>query len=90
MGDLQRALTGLLNKFSVEGESNTPDFILAKFMLKCLEAFDEATTSRTSWHVTSKEEAATERDAELKRRRLIRDSFGARYEYEKAQSSGTQ
>jgi len=39
-------LTNLINKFSAENDSNTPDYILAKYMKSCLEAFNEATVER--------------------------------------------
>ncbi len=43
-------LTTLLNCYSEENESNTPDFMLAKFMLSCLEAFNVATRERDRWY----------------------------------------
>lgn len=51
MGNLKDELTALLNKFSVENESDTPDFILAEFMIKCLESFKAATNKRTDWYI---------------------------------------
>lgn len=44
--DLER----LLNSHSAENGSNTPDFILACFLLQCLEAFDGAVTHRARWY----------------------------------------
>ena len=43
-------LTTLLNCYSEENEINTPDFMLAKFMLSCLEAFNVATRERDRWY----------------------------------------
>lgn len=43
-------LTSLLNKHSMENNSNTPDFILAKYMLNCLKAFSEAVCRREEWY----------------------------------------
>jgi len=43
-------LTSLINKHSLEGVSNTPDSILATYLLTCLYAFDEATRKRTAWY----------------------------------------
>ena len=43
-------LTTLLNGYSEENESNTPDFILAKYMLMCLENFNVATRERDRWY----------------------------------------
>jgi hypothetical protein len=43
-------LESLLNKYSMENTSNTPDFILADFLMNCLEAFDDATFARSKWY----------------------------------------
>lgn len=48
--NLRKELSALLNSYSRENESNTPDFILADFMLKCLQAFDEAAAERERWY----------------------------------------
>jgi len=42
-------LKNLINKYSVENRSNTPDFILASFMLDCLAAWGAATINRERW-----------------------------------------
>jgi len=44
-GQLQQ----LINSHSMENNSNTPDFILANYLQRCLTAFDEAVTSREAW-----------------------------------------
>ncbi len=43
-------LEQLINRNSMENGSNTPDFILAKFLAGCLEAFDAATHERETWY----------------------------------------
>ncbi len=43
---LRRDMVGLLNRHSLENGSDTPDFILAKYMVTCLEAFDHAVRER--------------------------------------------
>ena len=43
-------LETLINRESRENESNTPDFILAKFLHNCLDSFDEAVRERDSWY----------------------------------------
>jgi hypothetical protein len=43
-------LSALINKYSKENGSNTPDFILAGFLTDCLSAFDKATRVRTAWY----------------------------------------
>ncbi|GAJ21261.1 unnamed protein product [marine sediment metagenome] len=40
----------LINSESMEGISNTPDFILAQYMNSCLEVFVEAVQQRETWH----------------------------------------
>jgi hypothetical protein len=34
----------------VENGSDTPDFILARFLADCLEAFDSAVRTRDDWY----------------------------------------
>ncbi len=46
----QEELAELINKHSKENESNTPDFLLAEFLCKCLEAFNKAVNARKVWH----------------------------------------
>jgi len=48
--DFQRELGALLNRYSIEHASNTPDFILAQFLRAQLTAFAEATESRDKWY----------------------------------------
>lgn len=43
-------LANLINKFSKENGSDTPDYILASYLTDCLEAFDSAVKSRTLWY----------------------------------------
>jgi hypothetical protein len=40
----------IINKYSMENGSGTPDFILANFMAQCLIAFDTATLARDKWY----------------------------------------
>jgi hypothetical protein len=47
----QEELERLLRKHSCEsGCANTPDFILAKYMNDCLQAFSRAVRWRESWY----------------------------------------
>ena len=48
--DFRSELSGLINRHSKEGRSNTPDFILRDFLCCCLNAFDSATAQREKWH----------------------------------------
>lgn len=42
---LEREIASVLNKHSAENGSNTPDFILAEYLLACLAAFNTANNS---------------------------------------------
>lgn len=50
MDDLRTALERLLNQFSAENTSNTPDFVLANYLHASLAAFDEAVREREIWY----------------------------------------
>ena len=40
----------LINRYSIEGRSDTPDFLLADYLDACLKAFEVATRRRDQWH----------------------------------------
>lgn len=46
----QSELEGLINKYSIENQSSTPDFLLAEYMLGCLAVFNTITIKRASWY----------------------------------------
>jgi hypothetical protein len=43
-------LESLINRYSQENGSNTPDFILACYLVRCLAAFNEASRARETWY----------------------------------------
>ena len=43
-------LRALINRHSMENNSNTADFILARYLGQTLRAFDEATIQRDKWY----------------------------------------
>ncbi len=43
-------LRALINRYCKENGSNTPDFLLAAYLMNCLRAFDLATREREKWH----------------------------------------
>lgn len=45
----ERDLASLLNRYSRENGSNTPDFILARYLVQCLDAWNENVSRRTAW-----------------------------------------
>lgn len=47
--ELEEKLSSLLNSESRENDSNTPDYILAEFMMNCLDAFELASNKREVW-----------------------------------------
>lgn len=47
---LQTDLAAVLNRHCVENWSNTPDFILAGYLVGCLEVFAPAVNARESWY----------------------------------------
>ena len=48
--DFERELTSLINRYSLENLSNTPDFILAKVAFDAIISFTEATKTRNDWY----------------------------------------
>lgn len=43
-------LASLLNRHSMENGSDTPDFILAQYLTRQLEVFNEITNTRKRWY----------------------------------------
>lgn len=39
-----------MNRHSLENGSDTPDFLLADYLIHCLEAFDTAVAAREQWY----------------------------------------
>lgn len=50
MSDFKKELEQLINKHSRENNSNTPDFILADYMLTALMTFESAVNRREHWY----------------------------------------
>lgn len=48
--NFQSELAELINKYSRENGSNTPDFILAQYLADCLNAFDAMVNAREGWY----------------------------------------
>jgi hypothetical protein len=47
---LCKDLASLLNRYSRENESNTPDFILADYLIGCLISFEQSVNAREKWY----------------------------------------
>jgi hypothetical protein len=56
MEEFEKDLTVLINKHSVESESDTPDFVLAKYLVKCLQAYELTVVRRDEWYYGEKSE----------------------------------
>lgn len=46
----RKEIEGVINKHCIENNSNTPDFVLANYLIDCLQAFDKAIVSRNKWY----------------------------------------
>lgn len=57
---LRAELEHVLNRHAQENGSSTPDFILSKYLLACLEAFNEATNNRAQWYGHAYSEEGTD------------------------------
>lgn len=47
--EFEKELQHLINKYSLENMSNTPDFILAKYLMQCLFNFNITSNDRETW-----------------------------------------
>ena len=47
--DLEKKLADIINIACRENDSNTPDFLLAEFMMNCLGAFELTSNKREVW-----------------------------------------
>src|SRR6185312_8291231 len=47
---VHEALRAVVNRFSIENHSNTPDFILARFLQDALDVFASAVRKRSEWY----------------------------------------
>jgi len=50
LDEFEKELEHLINKHSLENESNTPDFIIARYLRKSLETFNEAARAKDDWY----------------------------------------
>jgi hypothetical protein len=48
--NFENDLRELINRYSKENDSDTPDTILAQYMNDCLKSFTEATRARDRWY----------------------------------------
>lgn len=50
MEDFKEKLEILINKHSMENGSNTPDYILAEYLVNCLKAFNQSMEEREHYY----------------------------------------
>ena len=55
MADFVIELEHLINRHSMEKDSDTPDFILARYIQNCLDAYAVATRQRDDWYKPKQE-----------------------------------
>lgn len=60
MDECQREIETVLNRYCKENDSNTPDFILATYLMDCLNAFNNAVSSREKWYNNKLEDEIVE------------------------------
>jgi hypothetical protein len=51
---LEVAIREAINRASAENESNTPDFILAEYLMDCLDVFNRTVNMREEWYGRAK------------------------------------
>jgi hypothetical protein len=47
--DLEHDLSAVLNRHSADSRADTPDFALARYLRRCLDAYTEAVAARDAW-----------------------------------------
>lgn len=67
MTRFREELMNLIGKYSGKNRSYTPEFMLADFLISCLDAFDLAVTQRTEWNRMSK----PQKDCRLRKEREV-------------------
>lgn len=65
MSDLREDIKEAINRHSLENKSNTPDFLLADYLIDCLDAFDKAVRRRENWYGRGPVAADTETARQL-------------------------
>lgn len=69
--EFRHELFSLLNKYSKENGSNTPDFILADYLVDCLAALDKLSNKSAEWHTNGCISASPVRKIEIDLTHLV-------------------
>ncbi len=74
--NFRQELEFIINKHSMENGSDTPDCILAEYLIGCLETFDKTTLRRDRWYGRDPKE--DKEDEERETRKAIMEMNGIR------------
>lgn len=47
--NFEKELNSLINRHCMENESDTPDFLLAKYLIGCLDLYGKTVKARDKW-----------------------------------------
>ena len=47
--EFKKELAGLINKYSLENISNTPDYILSEYLVECLFIYGRTAKAKQAW-----------------------------------------
>lgn len=61
MSNLRQEIEQAINRCNAESGSETPDWILAEYLMGCLEAFDKAVKARSNWYGSPPHKGSEER-----------------------------
>lgn len=74
--EIIRDFAQVINKHSLENHSNTPDFILAEYIMYSLELFQSTSVSREKWYGKSLKVDYTARGGMIETPNEIRKRWG--------------
>ncbi len=63
---LREEIEQAINKNNAENGSDTPDFILADYLMDCLTAYDKSVNARENWYGRQLKENQTEEESSAK------------------------
>lgn len=49
MSDFEKELTDLLNRYSIDQKTDTPDFVLARYLNDCINSLSTMIDKRENW-----------------------------------------
>jgi hypothetical protein len=83
MSEFTRELTALLSKYSIEDESDTPDFILSEYLNECLSTFAKIMDKRENWYGRRAEPVEQPNCCEMWMHDILSDLDQSKYEHDK-------